>query len=89
MVCEQLRLKANDGASLEFIAGKKTVHLRGKNFQAEAESIEFAEKEGKLLLVGSASLTYREAGKTECAVRGQKLVFEPSEVSIKISGTER
>ncbi|CAN5281935.1 hypothetical protein BH10PLA2_BH10PLA2_05010 [soil metagenome] len=89
MVCEQLRLKAKDGASLDVVAGKKIVHLRGKNFEAEAESIEFAEKEGKLLLVGSASLTYRDAGKTECAVRGQKLSFEPNEISIKISGTDR
>ena len=73
MECERLVLKLKQNGSLEFIAGKKTVRVRGKDFEAEAESIECQNNDGKLVLSGNVTLT---SGKNDCMVKAKKVVWD-------------
>ena len=76
MECERLVLKLKQNGSLEFIAGKKSVRVRGKDFEAEAETIECQNNDGKLVLSGKVTLT---SAKNDCTVKANKVVWDSGE----------
>ncbi|CAN5281849.1 hypothetical protein BH10PLA2_BH10PLA2_05000 [soil metagenome] len=76
MECERLTLKGRHDVSLEFVAGKKTVQVSGKDFEAEAESIEFREQEGKLVLAGHAKLSTRVNEESPTVLNAARIVLD-------------
>jgi hypothetical protein len=76
MECERLVLKLKQNGSIEFIAGKKSVRVRGKDFEAEAESIECQNNDSKLVLSGNVTLT---STKNDCMIKAKKVVWDAGE----------
>ena len=76
MECERLVLKLRETGSLEIIAAKNCVRVRGKYFEAEAEMIECQNNDSKLVLSGNVTLT---SAKNDCMVRAKKVVWDSGE----------
>jgi len=87
VVCTDLAVKWKQNSTLQFTAAKNCVRIRGNDFEAEAESAECQEGDGKLVLSGNVTFTRYEAGKCECTVKAQHLEMNSEGLAIKGSGS--
>jgi hypothetical protein len=75
MECASLALKWKN-TQVEASAEKKCIRIRGKDFEAEAEEIDFRQNEGMLVLTGNATIIRYQNGKCDCTVKAQRIVCE-------------
>lgn len=74
--CDKMTLKWRQESTLQFVAEKNFVRVRGKNFEAQAEAIECREQDGKLLFIGNATLRTFENGKEDCVLKAKKVTWD-------------
>jgi hypothetical protein len=76
MECDKMTLKWRQNSTLSFVAERDCVRVRGKNFEAQAKSIECREEDGKLYMVGNVTLRTFEDGKEDCVLKAKKIAWD-------------
>jgi hypothetical protein len=83
---EQRTMKWRQSSTLEFVAGKNGIQIRGKDFLAEAECVECCEREGKLILSGHVTLSSQKKQSTMTVVDAKKLIWNCETGECQIEG---
>ena len=84
--CERLSLHWRESISLEFVRGTQGICVHGKNFEAEAESIDWQEHEGKLVLCGKASLKSGDKGRPTGVLNAKKIIWDCASGNFEAEG---
>ena len=87
MECDKMTLKWRQNSTLSFVAEKDCVRVRGKNFEAQANSVECREEDGKLFLVGNVTLKTFEDGKEDCVLKAKKISWDANSWTAEGAGS--